>query len=225
MTTNELIDYISDVLNLSGPEARSRIGRALNIRYKQVTSAIGMGTTRRVELSQNATIGNQFITFTGTEKLNAVYRKVGNKKIILALVTPEEIIETHLVTEPPTAFCEYSVTQNTVTIQVNCVPSTTFTLYALVVDDVSTLTNLDAPALPESFHDVLIHGVLADEYRRKDKDAFSKEEEDKFAARLSDLRMFLAKNAYINVYRGKHAKAEGWWDNSLSTEGQFGIIP
>jgi hypothetical protein len=67
--------------------------------------------------------------------------------------------------------------------------------------------------------------VLADEYRRKEKSDYVKEQEELFEKRLSDLRMFIAKSAYLQNYRGKHAKAEGWWDSSLSSEGQYGIIP
>jgi hypothetical protein len=109
MTVTEMVDYISDALNLSGPDARSRIGRELNMRYKQVTSSIGLSTTRRLEKSSLATIGSQFMTFTAAEKLEAVFRKVGTKNLILAEVGSEEMLETHMVTEPPTAFCVYSL--------------------------------------------------------------------------------------------------------------------
>lgn len=119
-------------------------------------------------------------------------------------------------TEPPTKFSIFSVTQTGVTIMLDCNPTTTFTLYAQGVADTTSLSNNDSPAFPESFHDVLIHGVMADEYRKMEKREYSRESEMEFERRLSDLRMFLAKSAYLEIYAGKTAKSDGWWDTGKS---------
>ena len=209
---NELVEYIAESLSVPSPEAKSRIGRELNVRYKQVTTAIGMIPTRRTVLSQLATIGDPLITFTGAEKLDTVYRKVGTTNIILGELTNDEMLALSPRDEPPTKFSVFTVAPTSVTIKINCTPSTAFTLYADGLADATTLSSNDQPAFPESFHDVLIHGVIADEYRRKDKDSKAQVSEGLFNARLSDLKMFIAKSAYLDIYRGKHSGSEGWWD-------------
>ena len=213
MNVSELVEHIADETNQTSPEAKSRIARQLNKRYLQVTSSIGMVTTRREEVSKAATINNRYITFTGVEKLDTVYRKVGTKQVILQQITHDEMLLESPRSEPPTKFSVFSTTSTTVTIWLDCKPTTTFTLYASGLADFSTLTNLDRPAFPESFHDVLVYGVCADEYRRKEKTTLAKEAEETFQRRLSDLKMFIAKSAYLDIYSGKLQPSEGWWDS------------
>lgn len=212
MTMNELVEHTADVLGLSAPEAKARINRELNVRYKQVTSAIGMTPTRREEVSKAATIGSRFLTFSGIEKIDVVYRLVDDRAITLNELTDDEMRKANLRDEPPTLFSLYNVAPSAVTIQLDCIPTTTFTLYAGGLADASSLSSTDSPAFPESYHDILVLGVTADELRRKEKERAADRAEAKFESRLSDLRMFLAKSAYLEIYRGKHAPSEGWWD-------------
>jgi hypothetical protein len=216
MTLNEMVLYIADQLNLSSPESKARIARNINVRYKRITSAIGMSTTRREEVSQAATIGNRNITFSGAEKLDAVYRKVGTKKYLLDEITMDDMLALSPRDEPPTKFAVYTIAPQSVTIQMDCIPTTTFTLYASVLADVSTLSNNDSPAFPESFHDIIIHGVMADEHRKAEKQQLAKEAEGYFEQRLSDLKMFIAKSAYLEIYPAKNRKSDGWWDTGQS---------
>lgn len=215
MTMNELVEYIAEDLNTPSQEAKTRISHELNVRYKQVTSSIGLSPTRREELTTTATIGDRLLTFTGAERLDIVFRKVGTKNIVLTELTNEEMTELNPRSDPPTKFSVFSIAPQSVTIKVDSTPETAFTLYAHVVSDASSLTNNDQPAFPESFHDVLIHGVKADEYRRREKPGLAKESEMMFQQRLSDLRMFIAKSTYLDIYRGKHNQGDGWWDYEI----------
>lgn len=212
MTLNELVEYAAEELSLPSPEAKSRLARELNARYKRVTSAIGMSPTRRTDGFEPATVGDRFVTFTDVEKLEAVYLLNGNVKTTLMELTNDEMRDLTPRDEPPTQYSIYSMTPTTITIQLDCIPATAFNVYATALSDATTLSNNDQPNFPESFHDVLIHGVRADEYRRKEKLALVKEAEQMYEQRLSDLKMFLAKSAYLDVYRGKHTPVEGWWD-------------
>jgi hypothetical protein len=216
MTVNEMVEYIAEDLGTPGADTKMRIAHALNLRYKQVTSAIGMSPTRREELNATAVIGDRFMTFTGAEKLDVVFRKIGTKNIVITEVTDDEMLKLPVRTEPPTNFSIFSTAPANVTIQLDCTPTTQFILYAHVLGDATTLTGNDQPAFPESYHDLLIHGVKADEYRRREKMQLAKEAELAFQQRLSDLRMFLAKSAYLDIYRGKHATSEAWWDLGIS---------
>lgn len=213
MTMNELVEYIASDLNTPSPESKTRIGHTLNVRYKQVSSSIGLNPTRKEEISATATIGSQSITFTGTEKLDAVFRRVNSTRVVpLKEITEHELNEMTPKAEPATKFCIYSIGPQSVTIKVDCTPTTEFTLYASVLGDATTLTNNDQPRFPESYHDILIHGVKADEHRRREKFALAKEEELMFQQRLSDLRMFIAKSAYLDIYPNKNQGPEDWWD-------------
>jgi hypothetical protein len=215
MTVNELVSHIADELNITSDESLARVTRELNKRYKQVTSAIGLIPSRREEVSKAATIGNRFIVFSGIEKVDTVYRKNNTTNILLQEITHEEMLEITPRDEPPQKYSIFSVTATTVTVWLDCTPTTTFTLYASGLADVSTLTGLSVPAFPESFHDILIYGVCADEYRRKEKADLAKESEQNFERRLSDLKMFLAKSAWLDIHRGKYTPSDGWWDTDF----------
>ncbi len=212
MTMNELVEYIAEDLGTPSQDTKTRIAHTLNVRYKQVTSSIGLNVTRREELSTNATIGSRLITFTGAERLDTVFRKIGTRNIILDEVTNDEMTAITPHDEPPNCYAISAVGPASVTLKLDCTPSTTFALYAHVLGDATTLSSNDQPAFPESFHDILIHGVKADEYRRRDKQALAADAEKMFLGRLSDLRMFIAKSAWLSIYRGKHADKVAWWD-------------
>lgn len=204
--------HVADLVNLSSPEAIARIRRNINVRYKRVTSAIGLVTSRREELTQAVTIGNRMVTFTGIEKLDAVFRKVGTKNYPLKELTNDEMLTVNPRDEPPTSYSVFTTGPRSVTIWLDCTPATGFTLYAHGLADVSSLSNNDIPAFPESFHDTLIHGAMADEYRKMEKPGEFKQAEMQFEQRLSDLKMFIAKSAYTDIYPGKYRGRDGWWD-------------
>jgi hypothetical protein len=214
---NELVEYVAADLNTPSQEIKTRIGHELNVRYKQVTSSIGLIPTRRVEREASTTPDDRFVTFADIEKLDAVFRKTsdvdpGANSILLSEVTSDEMEKLSVRDDPPTKFCIHTVDPTSVTIKIDCLPVDPTTLYASGLANASTLTNNDQPAFPESFHDILIHGVKADEYRRREKFQLAKECEMLFMQRLSDLRMFLAKSAYLDLYRGKNSVSQGWWD-------------
>lgn len=225
MTADEIISVVADELNLSNPEAISRIGKELNIRYKQVTSSIGLITSRRVTVSQSATIGDRTITFTGVERLDTVYYTlVGTNNIpknkILDEVTNDEMLDLNPGpgTGFPRKYCINTFSPTSVTVTVDAIPTDpVYTLYASGLAGVGSLTGTASPQFPESFHDILIYGIKADEFIRKEKAQLAADAETKFQNRLSDLRMFIAKSAYSDIHRGKHAKSEDWWDYNRNT--------
>jgi hypothetical protein len=190
-------------MNLTSDAARSRVMREINTRYRRITSSIGLTPTRRTRVSKAATIGNTNITFSAIEKIDQVIRLVGGEVVIVDEITYDEMLaEAVTGGEPPTKWALYSVAYNSVTIRMNCTPTTTFTLYA---DGLATVTNLagnSSPAFAESFHDAIIYGVMAEEYRKMEKPQFMQE--------CKDLRMHLAKSAYLDIYAGKLGENEPW---------------
>lgn len=211
-TLHELTLEVMDRLNLSSPEAAARIVRELNTRYKRVTSSIGLVTSRRAPITQAATIGNRDVTFSAIEKIDNVYRKVGTKNILLDEITFEEMIDADIVTDPPTKYCIVNVLPTSVKIRLNSVPATGFNLYADGLASALNLAGDDSPAFPESYHDILVYGAMADEYKKMEKFDLAKDSEADFENRLSDLRMFIAKSAFLDIYQGKSQERYGWWD-------------
>lgn len=196
----------------------ARIGKELNIRYRQVTSSIGLITSRRVTVARIAVINNRNLTFNGVERLDTVYYTiVGTNNVpknkILDEITNDEMIDLIPGTGFPRRYCVINYAPNAVTIEVDAIPTNpVYTLNASGLSGVSTLTGTVSPQFPASFHDILIYGIKADEFIRKEKAQLAADAEQKFEARLSDLRMFIAKSAYLDIHRGKHAKSEDWWD-------------
>lgn len=204
---------VMDRLNLTSSEASDRIGRAINNRYRRVTSSIGMELTRRVTVSNTATIGNRTITFEGVEKLINVTDRSDTPYIILDEVTNDEMIKLPIRSDPPRNYAIVRYYSNAVDIYLDSIPATAFTLYADAHNEVINLAGDDEPEFSESFHDVLIFGAMAEEYRRMEKIDYARDSEQDYERRLSDLRMWLAKSAYLDLYQGKTNSEDRhkWW--------------
>lgn len=213
MIFDEIVAEVCERLNLTSDEARSRVGREVNARYRRLTSSIGLVTSRRTQVSKTATIGSQSITFGGIEKITAVIDKSSGSDITLTEITMSEFHDLSIRDQPPRNFVVNRTNQNSVEILMDCVPTTGFTLYADGHINLATLAGSQAPSFPESFHDILIFGVLADEYRKMEKLDFARDSELVYEARLSDLRMFLAKSAYLDIYPGKKFSRTNWMGN------------
>lgn len=213
MIFEEIVNEVCDRLNYSSDDAKARVGRAINSRYRRVTSSIGLIDSRRTQVSKAATVGNQLLVFSGIEKVNAVIDKSSGTDVVLEEITVDEM-HNRSIGDLPHAYAIYSVTSTTVTIKLDCIPTTTFTLYADGLITVTTLNGSQAPAFSESFHDVLIYGAMADEYRKMEKVELAHDAETDFEHRLSDLRMFLAKSAYLDIYQSKNSIKGLWWKDN-----------
>lgn len=290
MIFDELTAEVCEKLNLTSDEAKSRVGRELNSRYRRATSSIGLETSRRTQVSKAATVGSQTITFTGIEKVITVIDKSSGKDIILDQITPDEMHEAPLRNEPARKFAVTNTHATSVDIIVDCISvdgarsatiaaagsgysvndtltltggtststatfkvatiggggavtsvtihepgnytvepsnpvSTTssagigctltvtfggFTLYADGHITLATISGNSIPDFPESFHDLLVFGVMADEYRKMEKLQFSKDCENDYEKRLSDLRMWIAKSAWQDIHQGKNVEKYPW---------------
>lgn len=203
MTFDELVAETCERLNLTSDEAKSRVGRELNSRYRRVTSRIGMETTRRSQVSKAATIGNRTITFTGAEKIIAIIDKTSGKDVVLAQVTMDDMHNLPIKKQPPRHYAISRMHRNSVDVYLDCTPTTAFILYADIHTDLSTLAGSQSPDFPESFHEILIFGAMGDEYRKMEKGSLAQSCELDFEKCLSDLRMWIAKTAYLDPYQGK----------------------
>jgi hypothetical protein len=208
MTFTEIQTEILERLNLTSSTASARIGRAINRKYRTVTSAVGLEISRRGTVQAAATIGVSTIEFLNTEKIINVYNRAVTPYLKLDQMTPDELRlqQPYPGNNKPTQYAIVAHTDDTVTIEINRIPQTAIVLYADVHQSVADLSGSQEPAFSESFHDVIIEGVLADEYMKLEKPALAQISDSRKEKILSDLRMWVAKGG-PDIYGGKLSDA------------------
>lgn len=200
-----LVQMVKDRLNLTSTEATTRVGAEINSRYKEVSSAIGMAPSRRTTVQISTTLGVQDVIFTGIEKVLSVYNPSSGRNVVLDEITPDEMRAiTPAETDHITRYCIYRMAATTVTIRLDVLPQSAITLYADGFETADVLSGTQEPKFAESFHDILVEGVVADELKKMEKRPLANDAEEKFQRRLSDLRMFIAKSGYLTIQQSKN---------------------
>jgi hypothetical protein len=202
MTFTEIVTEIMDRLDLSSTTATTRVGRAVNRHYKRTTGALGIApVTRRVTVTEAATIGSPSITFNAIEKV---------ERVIDATSTPVFILDTGKSfdemrqTEPSssdsaTEWAVEAMGATSVTLRFDVAFATAKVYTVDGYGKRATLSLADVPAFPESFHDILVERVMADELRKLENKALA-DRADAVAEHLtSALRLWIAVDAYKAV--------------------------
>lgn len=194
MTFSELVTQSADLLGINSPDSLLRLGRLINARYKRVTGSIGLNVTRRDTVIQACTLGVQSVTFAGITHIERVIDASTGAIRVLREVTFDELRRVVGTTGDPQRYAIQAIDATSVTIYLDAIPQDARELTADGQSSAGTLSGSMVPAFPEDFHDILVMGVLADEYTRMEKGklALSKEEEFKF--RLGELRLNIAKS-------------------------------
>jgi hypothetical protein len=184
---------IKDYCLLTSTEADTRIGTAVNRHYRRITSLLGLNATRFVTRSQSTTTGVAQVTFTEIEKIDRVLDGTDTASIrLLTEVSIHEIRSAQPSTSAPTRWALQNTDADSVTIITDSVATA---LYSLQADGWITLADLsgtDEPNFPESFHDVLVWAVIAEELLKKEKLPLAQIYMQKAEQVLSDLRFHLA---------------------------------
>ena len=216
MTFDELVSDVMERLNLTSLDARERVGRRVNTRYRRVVSSIGLQTSQRVigTLSINPVLYPDLpeLTLTDMEKVWRIRLNPPAGGIrTLQEVTYDEIDNTPTVSGQPRSWAVKNMGPAEVTIVLDAFPTDTFNLTIEGYDRVIDLEGSQEPFFPEDFHDVLVEGVMSDELRKMEKAGLAKIAEDNFALRLSDLRLFIAKSGYKDTFQGKTKPTQLWY--------------
>jgi hypothetical protein len=207
VTFAELVAAVQSRLNLTSTESATRIGITINDRYKRITSAIGINLSRRTTVQANVTVGVSTLNFAACEKIINVVDRSATPYRVLTECTVEQLgAEQPSSNATPRKYAILAVDAHSVTILLDCVPQSAFTLYADCYGRASTLSGSQEPAFEEDFHDILVHGALADEYRKMEKAAYARESEALYQERLSDLRMFRTKSSYLDIMQGGNSR-------------------
>jgi hypothetical protein len=161
---------IKSHVNMSSPEADTRIGDAINRHYRRITSVLGMDATRFVTRSASTTNGVQTVTFEEIEKIDRVLDVTDSAALRLL---PEISVHQQRSTQPgtgePCSWALQNAEAESVTILLDTLPQTEYDLQADGWTSLADLQGNDVPAFPESFHDILIFAGIAEELWRKEK--------------------------------------------------------
>ena len=205
MTFDQLVTEVLQRTRQTSAEATTRIGREINDRNRRVTSSIGLQTSRRVEAVTVTIAGDPIVTFD-VEKLLDVFMDLSANRRMLGERTFDSWRSIHTnapSSGPPQTYAIARMLPGQVELVLDPVPDAIYTLKAdgLVVQ--TTLAADDVPTFSTDFHDVLMHGALADEWTQLQQKDLATRAEGMYEARLSDLRMFIAKSGYLAITQGQ----------------------
>lgn len=209
MTLNDIKTEIMSRVGLTSTDDDTRIARAINIIYRNITSGLRIKhLSRRTTTNATTSIGVSTLQFTSAEKVVEVYNRNTSPYVQLEEVSIDELRreQPYTTSDTPTRYAIKSVTADTVTIELNCIPQTAFALYADVYSSAATLTGSDEPAFPESFHGILIDGVLVDEYMKAEKPGLSALAEKRYKERMGELQLWNSVSTTKKLYQGKTAQ-------------------
>lgn len=205
MTFTEIQTAITDRMELTSPEAITRVQSAINRKYREITASLGIKhVSRRATVSSVMGIGASTLTFAGEKVVNIFNRNLTPYKQ-LDEVTIDEL-EAQMpfnASDTPSRYAIKTMGANTVTVLLDCTSQTAFALYADVYSAAVTLTGTDTPIFSESYHDILVSAVLIDEYMKKEKPALSKVESDRVDIRMGQLRLWVAVSTTKKGFQGK----------------------
>jgi len=210
VTFDEMVNDVMDRLNLTSTDARDRIRIRVNDRYRRVTSAIGLNTSRRFTKDVTIPAGNTAlpdVLIEGMEKVVRITRTPDGQSGITVLpqVTYDEIDNVATVDGNPQRWAIKRMGAGQVIISLDSYPTTTdLTLHVEGYDIADTLADDMEPFFPSDFHDILIEGAMSDELRKMEKPQLAQIAEQNYERRLSDLRMFIAKSSYLDIFQGKN---------------------
>jgi hypothetical protein len=225
VTFTELVADICDRLNLTSTDSQTRIGREVNRYYRRVRTALGLpeATVRAVAVSASKSLGSATVTFSGMQKVTRVYDATSGTNRYLKEVHWDQLRDKNPGTVDPTEWATQSADEDSVTIRINVLAQDTD---ALLADGFLTTTNLSgsqSPEFPADFHDVLIDGVLADEYVKRNAIDYAKLAKQNYESRLSDLRMWFATSLTKTVRQGE--LAPGMFQAGAGASGGGGGAP
>lgn len=216
MTFTEIVTEITDRLNITSSASTARIGREVNRYYKRLTTSLNLKTSRRTTVTGNTSIGSQTVTFTSVEKIDRVVDNSASEWCILDEKTYDELRDRKAVSGVPTKWAVKTRGATSVVILLDTLASDVRTLTADGETTVSTLSGSDVPAFPESFHTILVDRVLADEYKKSEKGDLARIALADYEQGLSDLKMYIAKQAYLLIRQGETPRNKRTSRNRIS---------
>lgn len=213
MTYKQVQDRVLDRLNLTSTDARTRIKNFINERYRNAVTSCSMQRVRMGNFSATTVSGATTVTVSGAKPVTitmpALNRGLGER----SLDQLRSYDPSGQWSGAPQFYAVTNFGAQNFTLQLMPKPDGAYVLnidgYALGID---LTADADLPAFPEDFHDLLIFGVLADEYDHMGEEDKALKQEAKFARRLADLRYFIAKSTYLHrLQNGTMMESSSWF--------------
>lgn len=209
MTYSEIVQYVADRYNLKSDEQLARVGTSVNIRHREILSSLGVSqVTEFTVATATTTIANRFLTFgpspVAVLKILALYNMVPGTypPPTLDEVTSDQMLAMPLRSDPPTAYAITNMGERTVTVKLNSIPATAYVLTANVEGNVTQLSGAMLPAFSEDYHDILVKLAMSDELEKQEKQDKAERLQKQAAARMGELRLFIAKSAHTRLKQG-----------------------
>ncbi len=211
MTFDQIVSDVMDRLNLTSQDARDRVGKRLNDRYKQVTSAINLITSRRIDstITVDPTDPDSILPDLVVEGMEKIVR-IKYLTRTLECKSYDDVTRRDSSTGQTRAYAIKRMGAGEVTITLDRWPDASFFLKIEGYELADELADDAEPAFPSDFHNVLIEGVMADELRKMEKPQLAQIADNKFTERLSALRMFIAVEGYNDLIPGKNQRRRYW---------------
>jgi len=124
---------------------------------------------------------------------------------ILGERTMDELRMMTIQSDPPQNWAPANMNADTVTAQLDVIPSSAYILNADVEINITNLAGSNVPGFAQDFHDILVRGALADELMKMEKYSEAETQEGKFEKRLSELRLYIAKSNGLDIFQGRNA--------------------
>jgi hypothetical protein len=215
VTFDEIVTEIAARLNIVSAEGITRIGREVNVRYREVTGELSLKTSRQTTVDEDTTIGDRYVTFDGLEKVFHVYDESTPPRMLVERSFDELRSRTPYDSDEPREYAVVLSDASSVTIFLDATPESVFTLVADGVGSAVALEDDDEPLFPASFHDILILGVIADELNKSEKFREAAVFDARFQLRLAALRLHLRSSAFMiqqnrNEIQPWQRRRRGW---------------
>lgn len=206
MTFAEIQTAVGDYCMLTSGPALARVGAAINRHYRRITASIGLDPTRYVSRAMTTTNGVGTVTFSSIEKIDRVVDVTTASAIVLLQeVSVHELRSTQPGTSAPQRWAFLNSDADSVTILLDTLPQTAYSLRADGWTTLADLTASDEPAFPESYHDILVWAVISEELLKKEKDKLALTYQIKADTLLKELRFFLADSHTRDTVQGKRS--------------------
>ena len=215
MTFAEIVDQVEADMRLTTADATTRIGQRVNKRYRRVRRAVGLNDVRRKTFSFPLALNTRTQTVNGIQKLNAIVDNTDTSAPrILYEILDSEMDEVVPTENWPERWSVKRVGAMVVTIKLDTNPTEARTLDVTGDQSPVTLVGGAIPDFPEDFHEILVIGAKADEYRKAEKIPLARDEDKAFDDMLAELRYYMATRQMVDIQQGKRSARTGQPDYS-----------
>lgn len=200
-----MVTDICGRMNLVSDDAIARVGQELNDHYRRVTATVGLEPLRYVTRTAQTQLTSDTVTFTGIEKIDRVFERDADGVIhTLKPVPVAQLRQSRELQGNRYCYCILHQVADSITIQLPGLALAITDLYADGWSTLADMTGSDKPAIPESFHNIIVNNTLGDECLRKEKTELA----DRFYAMadtgLKELRFHIADAPPIDWRQGDH---------------------